>query len=42
MYLGYMTETTQQAHVGVGISPHCNKMTVEYPLEIESYSDKIK
>jgi hypothetical protein len=42
MYPGYMTEVTQQAHVGVGIGPHYNEMVVEYPLQIESYLDKIK
>jgi hypothetical protein len=41
-YPGYMTEMTWQTHVRVGISPHYNKTTVEYPPEIESHSNKIK
>jgi hypothetical protein len=40
MYTWYMIEMTQQTHVGVGIGPHYNKMSVEYLSEIESYSDK--
>jgi hypothetical protein len=27
--------------MGVGIGPYYNKIVVEYPTEIESYSDKI-
>jgi hypothetical protein len=42
MYQGYMIETTQQTHEGVGIVPYYNKMTVKYPPEIELYSDRIK
>jgi hypothetical protein len=41
-YLGYITEMTQQAHMGVGIGSYYNKMMAEYPPEIESYSNKIK
>jgi hypothetical protein len=33
---------TRQAHAGVGISPHYDKMAAEYLLEIESYSNEIK
>jgi hypothetical protein len=28
-YLGYLTEMTRQAHVGVDIAPRYNKMVVE-------------
>jgi hypothetical protein len=33
---------TPQTYVRVDIDPQYNKMTVEYLLEIEYYSDKIK
>lgn len=42
MYPEYLTEMTQPNLIGIGTGPHSNKMAVEYPLEIESYSDKIK
>jgi hypothetical protein len=41
-YPGHMIEMTLHAHVGVGIDPYYNKMTIEYLLKIESYSNKIK
>jgi hypothetical protein len=40
-YLEYLSKTTQSNLIGIGTGPHFNKMTVEYPLEVESYWDKI-
>jgi hypothetical protein len=42
MYPGYMTEMTRQTHIGVDVGQYYNKMVIEYPSEIKSYSDKIK
>jgi hypothetical protein len=42
MYLGYLTKMTRPNLIGIGMGPHSNKMAIEYPLEMESYSDKIK
>jgi hypothetical protein len=42
MYLGHITKTTQPNLIGIDTDPHSNKMAIEYPPEIESYSDKIK
>jgi hypothetical protein len=36
-YLEYLSKTTQSNLIGIGTGPHFNKMTVEYPLEVESY-----
>jgi sporulation-control protein spo0M len=36
-YPGYMTEMTRQVHGGQHIGSYYNKMTTEYPPEIESY-----
>jgi hypothetical protein len=42
MYPRYLIKMTQPNVIGIGTGLHSNKMVVEYPSEIESYSDKIK
>jgi hypothetical protein len=41
-YTRYLTQTTQSNLIGIDTGPHFNKITIEYPLETDSYSDKIK